>query len=213
MEIGDLAYSVGSGLLKGVVWLILLGFLSVVGYFGSKLFMKEMRYKYLVRIFEKDSLGNITERKDRAGIFPDRKTQQKLFFLKKAKVGLDPNKLKYILNNKFRTVYILQLSLKNFRFLTPSINPETGSLKLLVGDADLSWAINSYERNKKMFASTTLMQMMPFLALAFVSIIILILFIYFFKEFGTLSEIAVAMKEAAQELAKAKAGTVVIPAG
>ena len=41
------------------------------------------------------------------------------------------------------------------------------------------------------------MQYLPFMMLAFVSIIILVMFIYFFKEFDTLKDVAIALKEAA----------------
>ena len=40
--------------------------------------------------------------------------------------------------------------------------------------------------------------------------IILIIFIYFFKEFGVMKDVAVAFADAAQSLAQARSGTLVM---
>ena len=61
-----------------------------------------------------------------------------------------------------------------------------------------------------MFSQSLLLQYMPFIAMAFAFLIILIIFIYFFKEIGVLREVAIAFKEAAQAFAQAKTGTVVM---
>jgi len=62
----------------------------------------------------------------------------------------------------------------------------------------------------KQFGKMTLMQYMPFMVLAFISIVILILFVYLFKQFGTIKELIVQIQILAQEIAKAKAGTVLV---
>ena len=79
MELGNLATSVLQGILQGAVWFIVIAFIGATSYFGTKFFLKELRYKFIVRIFEKDSFGNITEKTDRGGIFKDRKTRRELF--------------------------------------------------------------------------------------------------------------------------------------
>ena len=103
---------------------------------------------------------------------------------------------------------LLQTGLKNFRYIKPKITADR--LRFTVGEEDVNWAVNSYERQKKIFAQSWLAQYMPFMALAFVSIIILILFINLFKVAPDLKEAAIALKEAAQQMAQAKTGTIIV---
>ena len=104
-------------------------------------------------------------------------------------------------------VWLYRTGLKNFQYVDLNITPNPGAT-ITVGEEDVNWAINAYERQKKLFSTTLLMQLMPFIMLAFVSIIILIIFIYFFKEFSTLKDMAVAMGEAAQIIAQARTGVI-----
>jgi hypothetical protein len=81
---------------------------------------------------------------------------------------------------------------------------------LNVGEEDVNWGVNAYERQKKIFGSNALLQYLPFIALGFVSIVILIMFIYFFKQFSVLKDVALAFESAARTLAQANGGTVVL---
>lgn len=193
-------------------WIILIITLVIVGvivFLIAKKVLKELQYKYKCIIFEE---GNDSAIVDKAGVFIDKKTQNKRFFLKKANVGLNPDKIPYKTAvagfGVTKYVFLLKTGLKNFRYLNLKSSSNPG-FYVSVGEEDVNWAINAYERQKKLFSQTLLMQLMPFIALAFTSIIILIIFIYFFKEFGTLRDMAVAMQEAAKELAKASIGAVV----
>jgi hypothetical protein len=132
-----------------------------------------------------------------------------LSFLKKHKIGLDANNVPF-LPGKVKTVFLLQVGLKNFQYI--HLNIDATGVKTTIGEEDLNWAINSYERSKKLFNQSKLMELLPYAALAFTGIIILLIFYYFFKEFHTLADVATAMKEAAQAMAAAKTGTAVIPA-
>jgi len=179
----------------------------VVGCFW--LYTKWKRYsQYNCRIWEQDGFGQWRELYDDAGVFVDRKTQNKRLFLKKNNVGLSPDNIPYIPSGSKKIIYLLKTGLKNFRFI--KIRPNNPSVVLSVGEEDVNWAINSYERQKKIFSQDRLMAYMPFILLAFVSLVILVIFIYFFKEFGTLKGVAQSLSEAAHSLAEAKAGTVVI---
>jgi hypothetical protein len=183
--------AVGGGILAFLTWYIL----------------REMKYN--LKVVWWSSSDDKTGGTDRGGIFVDSKTKNKRFFLKKANVGLEPDNIPYKFIGKHKTVYLLRDGLKNFRYfdINTTGNPE---ITVNVGEEDVNWAINAYERQKRLFSQTLLMQLMPFIALAFVSIIILIIFIYFFKDFAVLKDVALSLKEGAQELAKAKAGTTVI---
>ena len=145
--------------------------------------------------------------KDEAGIFVDRKTKNKRFFLRKNKVGLNPNNVPYFVGDKGKkTVFLQQVGLKNFRYIDISLEP----LNFEVGEEDVNWAIQDFELAKTTFADSLIMKLMPYISLILVSIIIVIIFMYFFKEFSTLKDVAIAFKEAAIALADAQTGTKVI---
>ena len=165
-------------------------------------------------IYEKDGFGQLREKIDSAGIFVDKKTLNKRFFMRKNKVGLDPDNIPYISTQKGKQiVYLLQTGLKNFRFLRFSIDTSTDDFKIGVGEEDVNWAINAYERQKKLFSQSLLMQLLPFMLVAFVTIIILVIFIYFFKNFDTLKDVAASLAEMAGHAENLKLGTTVITGG
>lgn len=167
------------------------------------------RYKqFKCVIWERDGFGQLQQSHDGAGIFIDRKTKNKRLFLRKNKVGLNPDSIPYIKSEKNRTIYLYRTGLKNFHFIQVGIKDP--DVTLTVGEEDVNWSINAYERQKKLFQHSFLMQILPFVTIAFVTIIILVIFIYFFKEFATLGDMARAMKEAAIEIARAKSGTTVL---
>ena len=165
---------------------------------GLWLYLKQKRYReYKCVIWERDGFGQLNETYDDAGIFVDKKTNNKRFYLKKANVGLNPDNVPYI-PSKRKIVYLLRTGLKNFQFIKPNVsNP---GITLSIGEEDVNWAINAYERQKKLFNQNVLLQYLPFIALAFTSIIILIIFIYFFKDFDVLKDVALSLKEAAQAM-------------
>jgi len=183
-----------------ILAIIIVGALIIVGLWA---YFKWKRYKdFKVVIYDQ---GKITETYDKAGIFVDNKTKNKRFFLKKANVGLDPDNVPYKMGTKGeKIVYLLQTGLKNFQYL--DIDVTESDININVGEEDVNWAVNSYERQKKLFSKNLLMELMPFLLIAFVSIIILIIFIYFFKDFSVLKDVAINLKEASLAC---KAGTII----
>lgn len=176
------------GIIVGVI-IIGGGFVTLMLYF----YFKWKKYsEYDCTIWDE---GKITETKDTAGVFVDQKTRNKRLFLRKANVGLDPDNVPYkIGKNGKKIVYLLKSGLKNFKYIDIKVNEPT--LEINVGEEDVNWAVNAYERQKKMFNQSLLMQLMPFIALAFTAIIILIIFIYFFKDFEVLKDVAINLKEA-----------------
>ena len=142
----------------------------------------------------------------------DKATNNKRFFLKKDHVGLNPDNIPYIpcpsgLFGSGRAVILLQIGLKNFRYLKPRLKENVFNFE--VGEEDVNWGINAYERQKKLFQTNFWSMIMPYIPLIIVSFVILILFVYIFKQLATVKEIAVAMLEVAKELGKANVGTVV----
>lgn len=136
---------------------------------------------------------------DKAGIFVDPKTNIKRFFIKNARSDLDADNVPYIHAGSTKYVLLAQTGLKNFRYLDPTILNDT-NLTFTVGEEDLNWAINAYERQKKMFTDKWYTQLIPFLFLAFVVVVILALFMALFKKFDILKDVALALKDAAHTI-------------
>jgi len=182
--------------------------LAVIMYLRWKKFQQ-----YRVLILEVDDDGLVQGfRWDKAGIFVESKTKHRRFFLKRSRFSLSADKVPvvYPRGKGKPMVSCVKLSNTDYRFLwLNNLRPQ--AVNLVVGEDDVNWAIETYERMQKLFDRSTLLQYMPFLMLAFVSIIILIIFIYFFKDFSVLKEVAVELGKAAQAMAQARAGTVVVP--
>lgn len=189
------------GILSVVVWIIVALIALGVIILAFVLIRKKKRFtQFKCVIWRTDSSGRIQETYDRAGIFMDGKTKNKRFFLEKSNVGLDPDNVPDVPSPKGkRTVYLLQTGLKNFHFIKPSI--AFPAVTLSVGEEDVNWATNAYERTKNLFLQNMLLQWMPFILLAFVSIVILVIFIYFFKNFDVLRDVAISLQETAKTIA------------
>lgn len=176
-----------------------------------RMYLKWKRYsEFDCTIFETSGFGQQVETHDRAGIFVEGKTKDKKFFLKKGNIGLDCDHVPYIPTSYGKKrVYLLKTGLKEYRFLKMNTITDKG-IYPEVGEEDVNWAIHVYEKQKKMFQNTWLAQYGPMLVLAFVCIVILIIFIFFFRKFDVLADVARAFEGAAEHLSAARAGTVVI---
>lgn len=171
------------------------------------MFLKWKKYQeFKCVIWERDGLGNIRQYNDNAGIFVDKKTNNKRFFLQTSNVGLEPDNVPYVLVGDKKVVYMIRRGLKNFQYIKPII-ADIG-FKFKVTEEDVNWAVNAYERQKKIFQDNKFMQYLPFILLAFVSIIILVIFIYFFKEFSVLRDVGVALRQTAEALVQYKSGVI-----
>jgi hypothetical protein len=187
--------------------IVLIGVGWSVWYFFLR---NRFNYNYVVRIWEKDqSSGNVRERYDKGGILVDGDTHNKRFFLKKSNVGLDCNNIPWIFSDKARVVYLLQLGIKNYKFVNPKFSENPG-FEIKVGEEDLNWAINAYEKQKIIFQHNWLKEILPYAALFFTGFVMIIIFYFFFKNVGVLRDVAVAFQEAAKSMEAINAGTVVI---
>lgn len=185
-------------------------FVGAVIFVIFKLYFKWKRYsQYHCTIFETTGFGQQVETYDRAGVFVDPKTGDKKFFLKKGNVGLDPENIPYIpAANGKKGVYLLKNGIKDYRFIQLKVSGK--GLEPEVGEEDVNWAIHVYEKQKKMFSNSWFVEYGPFIALAFVSIIILVIFIYFFRKFDVLAEVARALERAAEHISAAQSGTMIV---
>jgi hypothetical protein len=203
--------NIGSGALNATVIIIFIVVVCVIIGVIAWWYFNQKKYKeYTCIVWSRNGFGQLQQNLDNAGVFMDKKTNNIRLFLKNANVGLCPDDIPYIPGSKGqRYVYLYRKGLKNFFFIRPNVQMD--SIDVKVGEEDVNWAANSYEKAKKLFSSSMLMQYMPFIALAFVSIIILVMFIYFFKDFGVLKDTAVALQAAAEAMRQANTGTTIIP--
>ena len=197
----------------GIVLVVII-LVLVVGIGLFFLFKRWRNYSdFVVRIWEVLESGGIREAYDKAGIFLNTKTGNKLFYLKRLKVGLNPDKLMYLNDSKGkRIVYLLRYGFKNFVFINPFVK-DVGDVRFKVGEEDVNWAVNSYEASKKRFSQSLLFQMLPFMVLALVCIIILILMVTLFKNFSVFSSVAESFNQATQTLIAYNTNAGVVPSG
>lgn len=190
-------------LVSGVIFVVIAGAVA----FGVS---RYRRYKeYVCIIWKVDTYGNKTQYRDDAGVFVDGRTKLKRFFMRRSNVGLNADNVPYVAGSGGKKyVYLVQTGLKNFHFVDVEVDyPE---VTMQVGEEDVNWAVHAYERIKKTFADRMIMQLLPYLALVFVSVIIMIMVIYVVKNFDVLRDIAVELKEVARIIAEGRAGTTVI---
>jgi len=206
-NLGSLA-GAGSSALNLFIMIFLVFVLIGLAYVIFRFVKRQRVYKQFdVVIWGKDGFGNITQRRDQAGIFVNNMTKNKRLFLKRNRVGLSPDNIPYIQDGKRKVIMMLQTGLKNFRYIHPIVhNPEVA---FTVGEEDVNWGINAYETGKRLFATNPILQYLPFIALGFVTIVILIIFIYFFKNLNVLRDVALSFQEASKNLILARGGTVI----
>lgn len=150
-------------------------------------------------IFFRDAFGVMQQTTDKAGIFIDKITGNKRFWLKAFNVGLSPDNVKYVYCNGRKKVYLFKKGLKNFSFLKINVANEN-QIKLEATEEDVNWAINEYQKCKSLDNKANWQQWLPYISLAITAIVILMLFVWFFKQFPILKEVAEALKIAAQAL-------------
>lgn len=196
---------VGTGALN--VILILAGGIVVilVALAGGYFLKRAVRFnQFVCIIWEKDGLGNVAQRTDKAGIFVDPVTKNKRFFIKKANVGLEPDNIPYIQMGKKKYVYLVRTGLMNYKYIKPRIADDV--LTFTVGEEDVNWSINAYERQKVTFNSKKWLQYLPYISLAVAAFVILILFIYFFRELSVLRDFGQALVTSSENLKYANMG-------
>lgn len=189
-----------------LVSVVVIGALAYVVYKWNK---RRTRFnQFRVIIWGKDGFGQITETHDKAGIFTHDTTKNKRLYLQRNNVGLSPDSVPYVQSGNVKKIYLLQTGLKNFRFIKPKFEKE--NFRFDVGEDDVNWALDAYEQSKKVFAQSTLLQYMPYIMLVVAAFSMVIIFYFLFKRFDVINDVALNLKEAAVEIAKARTGTVVV---
>lgn len=204
---------VGGGIL---ILIILASIVAVVWYFNSQ--SKKWK-QFVCIIFTKDAFGNAIREVDQAGIFVDKVTGMKRFFIKKANIGLDPDNVKYILSSdgKVRYVYLRRYAPKNYAFYDFTSLLSNDKPGLSVTEQDVNWALQEYRKHKALDNKNFWSQYGTYVIWGFAVISTLVLFALLVQKFEVLSNVASAingaaqaLKEAAQQLAVTKSGSQII---
>lgn len=179
---------------------VMLGSILIVGGIGVLVTWMIIKYRkyseFYCVIFERWGISF-----DSAGIFVDNKTNNKRFYMKKANVGLSPDNVPYKKVGNKKWVFLKRDGLKNFRYIELDFSEE--DITPNVTEEDVNWAINAYDRQKKIFVDSMLMKVMPYAALIFVGIIVAVILIY------VTQDVTKAAKEMAKFLAEAR-GTAIV---
>ena len=191
------------------IWLAIILIGGAIVFVLGWLYINAKKYsQFKVRIIARDGYGNIKESEDNAGIFVNKKTNNKRLFLQREKVGLDCNDVPFVpfITSKGKVINIItiiKLGSKNYKIVQPTLTKgEDGVLKYTVHEEDVNWALNEFDAAKKTFGQGSLIQYLPYIALIVVSVIIMIIFIYFFKSFDVLSQVAQSFDHAATTMAQ-----------
>jgi len=162
------------------------------------------RFKeYEVIIFSEDEWGQKDIKFDQGGIYVDRKTNNKKFFLRYIAKGLDFEQLKYSHGSNGKKIVMLYKDNKGeYQYITPEFESDDG-VSFSMGEEDLNWGLNSYEKAKNRFAwRNKLLQFAPWIGLVFVGFMFLILCIYVLKQFDVLKDVGLSLERTASTLAQ-----------
>jgi hypothetical protein len=201
----------------GIVIVILVFLVVLIGV-GVYFYSQSKKFKqFRCIIFSKDALNNALMEIDDAGIFTDKSTNSKRFFLRKHNVGLDPDKVRHVQSGNQKFVYLRKYSTKNFAFIdVTSLLKEIP--ELFVTEQDVNWAIHDYRKHKALDKKNPFMEFAGPITFGFAVIATLILCVWLFKQFDVLKDVAGAistasesLKQAAQQIAAAQSGTKIIP--
>jgi len=194
MELG--LEGMGESLLTILLWIIggvVLIALALSSWFGGKALFKYLRYKKKVIYFYKEGDKELKRGEDKGGVFLDKKTNSKRFFLKKMDSSLDADSIDK--STFCDIVFLWKKGEKSFAPLEFNIDDNKNLLNLIVGEEDLNWALNTYEREKKRHDRTSLLlQYAPYISLLVVAMVFLVVFIYFFKRLDVLQSFGENLK-------------------
>lgn len=185
-------------------------FIGIAVIIGVRQYLNWKRYDTLVYIIEHASGDTLMISSDQGGVYVEKKTNNKRFFLKKNDVGLNPDNIPYIINSKGqKAVFVLKTGLKNFHYLDMKFLKDL-KFKVEVGEEDVNWALNAYEKHKKVFGETLLQKLLPYIGIALMGLFILAMIVVVLQKMNVLVEVAEAFKEVAKINAQAGSGTAII---
>lgn len=180
---------------------VLIGIMIILGiiiiWFAWWYRKKKIKYgQFRIEILEKDSTGNIYRRYDNAGVFLDKRTNMRLLYLEKAKVGLNPNNIPYVstINKKgkiIKTVTLRKIGVNNYVFVRINLG---STVEMTVGEEDLNNAASEMSKIRRMTNKESwLSKLAPYIMFIITIMVVLIIVITLFNKFGILKEVSANM--------------------
>jgi len=182
----------------------------ILGVVGGIIFyiLQTNRYDFFCKIYER--AGNnllILRETEKAGVFVDKKTNYKRLWLKKNKVGLNPDNPPYIINEKGKKViHLLKDGTKTFRYIDIKVL-EQDKIILSVTEEDVNWAVTDYERVKKLVLNDFITKVLPYIGLIILGVFIIGMVAMVLKDF---KEIVPVLNEILVSLQQLRSGTQVL---
>lgn len=175
----------------GIVGAVILGFASYYAFM-----MRRHRRKVEILVYD-NTIGQVVDKKhDRGGIYV--RGGMKLFWLWKAKTGIKPEVVSAIPTSKGLVSYFIMP--EGSKTIAPvSLQCTAEGFNMRIGEEDINYAIADYNRHKNaLMGKGLLMQLLPYIIIAFIAVIVLIGFIYLTKKFDVLADVAASLDNAAQ---------------
>lgn len=189
------------GIVSGSINIFIMLFFIILigGIVGGLWWWNKQKKKYDVTclIFEKTG-SSIRYDIDIGGIFVDKVTNNKRFYLKRTRVGLEADRVPIINGGKGKVVLLYRFGLKNFKFI--ELDFDNNLPTITVGEEDVNWAINSYDYVKKTFGKWDFAKVTSTIIFIVVVLGIIIVLYQLFNKFDVLVQVAQALKDASANL-------------
>jgi len=209
--------SIGNAIVQIGIVILVIVILGGIALLIAVLIQSRRKYKQFVCvIFTGDGFNKPNIEYDDAGIFVDNKTKNKRLFLKKNNVGLDPDDIPYIKGEKKKYIFLARTGLKNFRYIRSFHKIfEKKKLGVLggepeVGEEDVNWAINSYERAKTVFGTSMLEKLLPYLGLILMALFLVAMIAVVMQKLPIVIDKMTQLAEHLEKISQAQSGTTII---
>lgn len=193
-----------AGVLNGImIFCAVVIVIGLIGWLGIWYFKKRKYNEYKVVIWEKDSTGNTHELYDRAGVFVDKTTGNKLLFLERINKGLNANKIPFVSSKDkkgrlVKTIYLRKIGVSNYVFCHVKLNDE--GIAFTVGEEDVNWAAQDIQRIRRSFLKEGwLTKFAPYIMFIVTILIVMIILISLFNKMGVIEVASKNMLEITQQ--------------
>lgn len=178
------------------------------------LIIQAKRYNIFVTIYEHDAFKNLVGKQTKGGVFVDRKTNTKRFWIKKLKsFSLDPEKVRLVPEKRgrkmFYKAYLYKFSDTDIRPVEWNISPNPG-MTATITEEDANWLNSALIKWEATIFSNKLLQYLPLAIMIFSLILVFIIAIMLIKKFDVILPASENLKMAAESIARAQTGSGVI---
>lgn len=212
----DLTSLVASGLTTGMIWggTILIVVLVLGGIWWYKKIQKQ--YDCTCIVYDKQPNGTIICSTDIGGVFRDPMSDTVSFRLKKNNTvmttkgkGINTYWFPYIITSTGKKlVSLLKTGVKSFRFI--EVDLKTNSVYMTITDEDLEWARTDFNRNAKLYGTSTWKELLPYVMFIVCAIMIIVMLSVVVKKFDVLVELSNNLNVLAETVRQTTTGTTVI---